>query len=628
MCTSFLSEQLGRVSRLLKSGIRSQVKEYSEKLGATSGLYGFFSSLICSEPSFARARETARAFFGSDKVGFAAIDGTEYSQVFFDMVLFFGGAYASTGTVEFHDDAPPSVSYDSRILREGCGISSCVPLFLNQVVEVDQTFFTEEGGLSRPLADEELINNSRIANWIMTFAEFYLAYLFASNRNPDTKIILMDRSLSNTHSSILYDTSRRRLWKMCAILGFKVDGTPIDENDLMLARHRVVNTGLSLPPPRGDYLKSSVFFLLERSDTPLTPRQVCDMLGVRGEGEDRVKSHLKSLAAKGVLVEKRNKYHVAERYRDSWSRVRRVVEEVGRRLFLEDVGEEDENKMWLNVDGEHRILTTLDLAFLTLFAQHMAMEECWRNRKLFAGVIKDTYARDFKNHVVPICQRAQVFKDAPPQETLSILPNTDRMLLQSFSTEFWEDVKPPWSLIEYDSVFPTIIPDRGRGVNYVLGARRNKTAIERLFLRTYVQLAEGRRDPLLRSNVLLVDRLVYPEFDLRDETVLPLVNVYSGCEEPIKVIIYRDKKLDNPIQNMLLCVLASMSTSSLPEAFGHNKPLFIADKAAKWHYSLFKRVIDSVKNWVANNREVRKFIFYMSSFREKRVQFEQGRRAK
>lgn len=628
LCASFLSEQLGRVSRILKSGILSQVEEYSERLSVASELYALLSNLICSKLDFARARETACAFFGSDKVRFAAIDGTEYSQIFFDMVLFFGGAYASTGTVEFHDDKPPSVSYDDHIMREGCGVSSCVPLFLNQVVEVDQTFFTEEGGLSRPLADEDVVNNSRIANWIMTFAEFYLAYFFASNKNPDTKIILMDRSLSNTHSSIMYDTSRRRLWKMCAILGFEVDGTPIDEEDLMLARHRVVNTGLNLPPPRGDYLKSSIVFLLERSETPLTPNQICEMLGVKGGRKERVKRHLKTLTAKGVLVEKKGRYHLAERYRDSWSRVRKVVEFIGERLFIEDAGTVDENKMWINVGGERRILTTLDLAFLTLFAQHMVMEECWRNRKLLVGISKDTYARDFKNHVIPICGNVRVFKEVPPQEVLSALPNTDRMLLQSFSVAFWKDVRPPWSLIEYDSVFPTIIPDRNRGAGFVLGARRNKTAIERLFLRSYVQLAEGKHDPLLRSNVLLIDRLAYPEFDLKSETTLPLVNVYSGYEEPLEVIVYRDRHVENLIQNMLLCVLASMNTMSIPEAFGHNKPLFIADKVAKWHYGLFKRVIDSMKNWVANNKDVRRFMFYMSTFREKRAEFEQARRAK
>ncbi len=628
MCASFLSGQLGRVSKVLKSGIRSQVREFSEKLAMPSELYSFLIDLIYSELDYAKAYEAARLFFASDKVRFAAIDGTEYSRSFFDMVLFFGGAYAATGTVEFHKDAPPSVKYDDCILREGCGISSCVPLFINQVVEVDQTFFTEEGGLSRPLADEEVINNSRIANWIMTFAEFYLAYLFASNRNPDTKIILMDRSLSNTHYSVLYDTSKRRLWKLCAILGFEVDGKPLDEEDLLLARHRVVNTELSLPPARGDYLKSSIVFLLERSETPLTPRQICSMLGVNEKNNKRVERYLNSLAVKGVLVEKKGKYWLAEKYRDSWARVRRLVEAIGERLFFEDVEGEEDNKMWVMLGGERRILTTLDFAFLTLFAQHMLIEECWRNKKLLVGITKDTYASTFKNHVIPVCHHARLFKEVPSQEVLSRLPNTDRMLLQSFSLSFWEDVKPPWALIEHDSIFPTIIPDKNRGVGYVLGVWRNKTAIERLFLRSYVQLANGKRNPLLRSNVLLIDRLVYPEFDLRDETTLSLINVYSQCEEPIGVIIYRSKKVENSLQNLLLCVLTSMTTSSIPEVFGHNKPLFIADKVAKYHYSQFKRIIDSTENWVANNRELRSFTFYMSSFREKRAQFEQARKTK
>jgi len=625
---SFISVQLGRIGRLLRSGIQSQIQDYSEKLAVTSELYNFFSKRIISKIDFKGACETARRLFGSEMVKFAAVDGTEYSQLLFDMVLFFGGAYASTGTVEFREDAPPKVNYDDRVIREGCGVSSCVPLFVNQVVEVDQTFFTEEGGLSRPMADEEVVNNSRISNWIMTFAEFYLSYLFASNRNPETKIILMDRSLSNSLSSILYDTSKRKYWKMCAILGLKVDGTPIDEEDLLLARHRIVSTELGLPPPRGDYLRHSIVFLLERSDKPLTPSQVCGILGVKGERVKKVERYMKAFTTKGVLVEKGGKYSLAERYKTSWSRVKKLVEDVGNRLFLEDAGGEAENKMCVEVDGEHRIITTLDLAFITLFTQYMLIEECWKNRKLLVGITKDTYARDFKNHVIPVCHHCRLFKDAPPQDQLASLPNTDRMLLQSISLSFWEDIKPPWALIEYDSIFPTIIPDRSRGIGYVLGARRNKTSMERLFLRSYVQLAEARRDPKLRSNVLLIDRLVYPGFDLKEEVVLPLVNVYGGLEEPLEVIIYRDAGVENPVQNMLLTVLASMAPPSIPEAFGHNKPLFIADKIAKWHYHLFKKIIDSAKTWVMNRKDVRSFVFYMSSFRDKRSEFEQARRSR
>src|SRR2546430_3447327 len=50
---------------------------------------------------------------------------------------------------------------------------------------------------------------------------------------------------------------------------------------------------------------------------------------------------------------------------------------------------------------------------------------------------------------------------------------------------------------------------------YVGGAIRNKITPERLFLKSYIQLSQTAYDPQLRSNVLLLDRLAYPEFDLR-----------------------------------------------------------------------------------------------------------------
>jgi hypothetical protein len=69
-----------------------------------------------------------------------------------------------------------------------------------------------------------------------------------------------------------------------------------------------------------------------------------------------------------------------------------------------------------------------------------------------------------------------------------------------------------------------------------------------------------------------------------------------------------------------------MAPSSIPEAFGHNMPLFIADKVAKWNYGQFKRVVDSTADWILNNHKLRKFIFYMSTFRERRASIEAARR--
>jgi hypothetical protein len=54
--------------------------------------------------------------------------------------------------------------------------------------------------------------------------------------------------------------------------------------------------------------------------------------------------------------------------------------------------------------------------------------------------------------------------------------------------------------------------------------------------------------------------------------------------------------------------------------------LFVADKIAKWNYSQFKCIVDSTASWILNNHKLRKFIFYMSTFRERRASIEQARR--
>jgi hypothetical protein len=77
---------------------------------------------------------------------------------------------------------------------------------------------------------------------------------------------------------------------------------------------------------------------------------------------------------------------------------------------------------------------------------------------------------------------------------------------------------------------------------------------------------------------------------------------------------------------MLLGILSSMSDSNIPELFGHNKPLFVADKIAKWNVSLVKNIIEAMERWIMNNPELRDFIFYMTTFRFRRGEIERFRR--
>jgi len=620
------SSQFKKAGDILRRGASEQVADYTRRFEAIKDIYDIFlKDLIRSNFRTEDTVSVAREFFGSEKVTFVAVDGTEYTRPMFDLVIFFGGAYAAKGSIEFRKEGP-KLTYENRLVEEGVGISSCVPMYVNEIVDVEQTYIELSNGknlnVNKSLTDEDVINNSSIANWIMTFSEFYLAYKLA--KQGDAKIILLDRSLCTMHSSLVYDTRKRKLWDICAIKDYDVDGVSIDENDLVFNRHRIMNKDLRLPPARGDYLRYSLVYLIEHSG-PLSIEEIFKELRI--DSEERRKRALKRLeksVEEGYLQLRQGKYEVAPRYRDSWRRVKKMVETIGQRLFEEELSE---NPMQIEKKGKKCWLTTLDMAFLSLFCFYMLIEECWARHILLLGITKDTTARDFKTHLIPVCLNEKIWKHSISQEELDKAPNTDRMLLQYVSIYNYEKLSVPWSLIEFDSAFRVIIPElEKKRLGYVSGAIQNRITPERLFLKTYVQLSEAKMDPRLRGNVLFIDRLAYPEFDLREDTLVDFRQQYGGATEPVETILFKNRDVENKIQSLIMVMLKAMASSSIPEVFGHNMPLFIADKIAKWHNSEIRRIIDSARVWIVNNRDLRQFVFYMSTFRERRSELEQGRR--
>jgi hypothetical protein len=332
--------------------------------------------------------------------------------------------------------------------------------------------------------------------------------------------------------------------------------------------------------------------------------------------KERIEKLLEYLKRDGFIKETKGSYKIASELKNAWQVLMKLVNTIGKRVF-------EENKLIIEKDGKNYWLTTLDLSFLTLFSFYMLIEECWKNNVLLIGITKDTSAKDFKNHFIPICQSNGIITSKIDQKRFSLIPNTDRMFLQSLSLLNPEDISLPWSLVEYDSSFKTLVPDENLG--YVRGAIRNKISPEKFFLKFYVQLVQAESDPKLRSNVFAIDRLVYEE-DVKDGNIFTFNNKYGKFDEPVNVIIYKDKNVENKIQNMVLEILSSMTESNIPELFGHNKPLFIADKIAKWHVGLIRNIIEAMGRWVMNNPELRDFIFYMSTFRERREEVERYRR--
>jgi len=627
MASTPLSSQFRKAGDTLQRSVSHQVTDYSRRFEPLSDLHGqLLRSLIRTEFSRERAWSTAERLLGSSRVTFAAIDGTEYTNRMFDIVAFFGGSYATKGTIDLTID-PPKIEYSKNLMKEGMGISSCVPMYINQIVEVEQTYLElGEGGeltAERPLTDEAVVNNSTVANWIMTLSEFYLAYKLATSEKPPN-LILMDRSLLTMVSSLIYDTRKRRIWNASALIGMEIDGQTIDENDILYNRHRIANKQLKIPTPRGDYLRYALAYLVEEKG-PIGFEEICEELDIETEGRKKRASRLLSRAvSEGYLQENDELYEVTPRYQDSWSRMKKAVEALGKQIFEEPAGD---NPMQVQRGGETRWLTTLDLAFLSLFSINALIEECWRRSILLVGVTKDTTARDFKTHLIPVCLNEGIWSCPTPSEKLMEAPNTDRMLLQYLSALNHESLPTPWALVEYDSAFRMIIPElKRRRKGYVSGAVRNRIIYEKLFLKSYIQLSEASTDPQLRSNVLFIDRLVYPEYDLRPDTTTHFRHQYGGAEEPVDIILYRNRDIPNEIQNLVMVTLRAMARSSIPEAFGHNMPLFIADNIARWHCGEMRRIIDSTRVWVSNDRGLRRHLFFMGTFRERRSEIEQSRR--
>lgn len=641
---SSLGKKISKTGTILDRSSSMYLNEFEQQIEDNISLYDpLLKQLIIDNFDKVTANKTFKQFFNKESINFVAIDGTEYAKQFFDMVIFYAGAYTCEGSIAFPTPDKIKPNYAEKFIDKGKEISSCVPVFINKIPEIDTSFNkrNHNNALSQ-LTEEEIIDNTDISKSLMTFSEFFLAYKIASEKQAD--VIFMDRSISNIHSRLIYNTSKKKQWSStCSILNTEIDDVRIDANDLTIARHYLINELLDLPPPRGDYLRYSLLFKILQNEG-LNLESICDLLKVEEKKKiKRVEKLLEKWIEEQVLSKYDGHYVVNNKYKSTWHRIKKLVVLLGNQIFQ---SEKDPFIIVKEIDGMEKKewLTTTDLTFLTLFTLLMLIEECWRNHILLVGITKDTVARDFSNHLIPIGIENSFWDLGETEETKKGSANatskdvdhsyanmvlSDRMLLQTTSLVNHDKINVPWSIVEYDSSFVMAIPDLGGKSGYVSGAVRNRITLNKLFLRSFVQLEKSKTNNMLRSNVLFIDRLVYPRFDydidLASSNTVSLLHEYDG-EDKIDFLLYKDNRVTNPLQNLLIIILKSMSCPSIAESFGHNKALYIADKVAKWHNEEFRKIVDSTTILISNRKNVRNYLFYMNTFREKRHEYESNRR--
>ena len=615
--SSPLSMSIKRLGQILKDGAEGQVGESESRLQAASDNYWpLIRELLVTEFRFDRSYETALKMLGKDKVRFAAVDGSEDQKLLGGLAVFWAGSYAATGSITFHKDQKPDVEYDAGFVERGQGLASCVPIYVDSIPEVEPQSTFRKGGqqltISGPMTEESTVDNSTIADWIMLFSEIYLAYQLAKSK--EFKIILLDRSLSGTLSNLIYDTAKRPLWRrQCAIFGLEIDDVPIDEQDLAYGRYYAPKPDGSLPP-RGDYLRYSAIFLLQKRNKALGLSEIANELNYAAEDQlTRLTRFVKKSTEEGYLQESNGKYSANPRYSSTWNRLRKLVDLFGVRFFASSTG----NPLRISDGPEPRWMTTLDLAFLCLFAFNLLMEESQENRILLLGITKDTTARDLISHLIPVSLNQGIWK-----QRVQHVATTDRMLLQAISMFHHSDLPVPWATVEYDTAFQTIVPDFQHREGYVSGAITNRIILEQRFVKSYIQLDKSKSDDQFRSNVLFIDRLYH---DLEKAPTLKLKHEYASATEEIHPVLWDSKLLTNQVQELAMVTLKAMTQQSLPEVFGHNKPLYVADKIVKAQRDRAAEIVKATGHWLVTHPKLRKFSFYMNTFRARRSEVESAR---
>ena len=575
--------------------------EISEKLLKTG-----FDKKVCFEEAI--------KFFGSDLVRYIAIDGTEFQEDRLDMLIFFAGAYAYGGTLEFDEsgeiNANPPSSKDDFF-----GLSCAIPLTEENSSNVSGDL--TEGGIEADAA--------RVPQSLMHFAEYYLAYS-ALKKDPSIRIILMDRSVSSDIAHIS--------WKMREIIqndGIKLEGIAtshgvISKTDLELGRMLVENQELHLPSPRSQYLKYAAMELLIASKEALTSDQIIKKLGA-SEGRtkrlfDDLKKHFgdcftsipKGLETPFALNDSATQY---------WERLVEGLETLANHIFNPPA---DTHPLCLeNRNGNTKWITPDDLSFLTLLTIYALLKEAWKKNILILGIVKDTAAAELVNTVLPVLQQAKILKFSRPLPAFG----SDKMLLQTNSVVNSSTLKSPWRTFEYDVCFRTIGPLKDQslppGECRVMGAFKNVITSERMFVKAYFQLWSSEGDPSVRSHVFLYDRPCYPQYDFPPRPELTLKNSDVSEETIIPAVHFRESA---PISDLVMGILLSMGLEPIPEAIGHNYALFLADKKAKWLESEASKACVAAVEFEVARSKLDQQILYESRFRDYRSGVESSRKAK
>lgn len=588
---SQISETLGKYHESLHDSKERYKNLRRERFLNSKKFYdSFFHNLIkkYDHNDYSKVKILSEQFFQTDKVRFAAVDGSCYKKQLQDYMIFFGASYSIRGIIDF-SKPKKTFKYEPWSPDEDVSMVAYVPVpFAELNRSIEDPFI---------VSDEEKIDLSNIHIKLMLLAEVFQNYMLVKSSDLRPKILLWDQSMSsvmNTNNLNYHNID---------MVGYKFQRTNLTAQDIIIAYSHPYNKILELPSTKKYNSYKYVLNKIQQS-----PQKISELASELNMIPNELLRSISYLTHENIIDNDilQNNEPIAflnedeivfnNDYEGSWEYSIGLFENICTKLFKEkqpnaliykNKNEDVEEDKWLSPN---------DIRFLIAVGLRALIEECWKRNVLLIGIVKDSSSKYLTRNYMGVMDYIKYYRDVPHV----LLPWSDRDFLENL---VWIDdnIESPWSTIEFDSVFMTLHLEKDRsGKNHIRGRSEEIRGVrgdvigpsERLFSRSLAQFYINRSKKIpLYGHVIFIDRLLTPIIDKNNEKISIDENKYRlGIIEPY---IFRDKNQKNSMQDLMMHILDNLTQNLYPEIIGYPDPLHKADWGAKSLYKKIKPIIDS-----------------------------------
>ncbi len=543
----------------------------------------FFKKLLCDysdfdqEPKIRLLKSAIRRVFNSEKITFAAVDGTNFKEKMEDFMIFFGGAYAVKGEINLEGN-PPITKYKKWSSKEDVSMVAYVPIPYADLNDISENQFVMT-------PDKERFDLLSIDNKLMQLAEIFLLYTTMDNPTSRPDVVIWDQSMSGVMASNELAPEKINM------MNNTVMGSKINYQDIVISFSHPYEENLDVPQIRS---VEAYDYILRRL---MTERELDIDKIAKDYGID--KNLIFNKIRKYLLVEHNNVEAIAKRDGDrikinpvwlnSWDNSMSFFKNFCERLFNKKDSSVLIYKRFAEDGsvGEHWISPS-DLTYLIAIGIRAITELAWKNKIMLIGIVKDSASTYLSQKYLGVMRHIKTpsydFED-------TLLPWSDRLFLQSLPPAI-EEIKAPWSTIEFDSVFMTLHVQKNpiTMTPEIVGVQGNIINRERLFFRSLAQFFLKRSDQKMNmGHVIFIDRLILPHLEKKLQH-LTITTKEIGTVNPF---FFNDNTTANEAQEVMMYILKILTKNLFPEVIGYPDPLHKADWGAK---SMNRKVSNMIKS--------------------------------